>query len=636
MKEMNLLSHFTNSEFVLCKELAEYYKVSERTIRNYIRDFNNARFQTGAHISMSKGKGYQLIIEDTQRFDQYKRWHNMDAYYGSNKLRVPEIVRILLQKEAYCSIQSIADVLNVSRDSIERDLKYVEEFLTPFHLKLIKKPHYGIKLEGNELDLRRAFQVCVTQSSDYLSDTNDYFDFLSQININGWNDKIKEILLECKIVLPPKAFESFVEHLSVLIYRVYQRNYIESLDVVHDDIPAIYVDSSQKIMNEISNSLRVKIPFEEVLYLSSQLYGKASVEFIDEEEKKKLIEQISKVLLDLDCIYLTDFSQDSILKNTLLMHMYPLINRLTHKVNLKNPLVNYVSGRYANVYSVSIKFLELWGIQKESLSRDEIGFLTFHFAGYLNRKRQEQIDSITNILIYSDLGRGNLTINRLMIEAAFPKSKISVEFDYDISHKDKYQPSLVLCTSNFEECNFECSVLEIPEILSDYDVLRIKDYAILTQSRNINSLRKTSLGILFSEEWIHFEEVPIDYESLVKKYALDNELKGYSEIGYSSSVMERESFSSTISSKGIAGPHSIVPMAKINCVRIIIPRFNLMHNDKKIQFIFLINLSQGNLLIHREIIKMMHRISMDNGLIERIVNSNNQSSVLSLIDQIAH
>ena len=63
-------------------------------------------------------------------------------------------MRILLLADDYRKLDDIADELWISRSTIDRLFKDVKETFERYHLKIVSKPFYGIRLEGNELNKR--------------------------------------------------------------------------------------------------------------------------------------------------------------------------------------------------------------------------------------------------------------------------------------------------------------------------------------------------------------------------------------------------------------------------------------------------------------------------------------------------
>jgi lichenan operon transcriptional antiterminator len=76
-------------------------------------------------------------------------------------------------------------------------------------------------------------------------------------------------------------------------------------------------------------------------------------------------------------------------------------------------------------------------------------------------------------------------------------------------------------------------------------------------------------------------------------------------------VMERENKFSTIYNKGIAAPHPLRLEAKTSTIGVTILRNPIEWQGKEVSLIFLINLKQGHLFLHKEISNFLMKL-MDN------------------------
>ncbi|HAI04471.1 MAG TPA: transcription antiterminator BglG, partial [Pantoea sp.] len=140
-------------------ELARRFAVSTRTVRTDITSLNALLAQHGAQFILNRGAGYQLKIEDAQRFQHLQQ-------QTASPLRVPRTspdrVRYLLTRfltAAYSiKLEELAEEWFVSRATLQNDMAEVREWLGRYHLTIESKPHYGMKLFGSEVAIR----TCLT------------------------------------------------------------------------------------------------------------------------------------------------------------------------------------------------------------------------------------------------------------------------------------------------------------------------------------------------------------------------------------------------------------------------------------------------------------------------------------------
>lgn len=143
---------------VTSAELAEYAGVSERTIKNDLDRLRDLAQENGCSIQAQRGRGYWLQIEDPEKFGlletqlnyRFSR-HNFTLEYED---RANQIVRILLVHSDYVKLDDIAEQLYVSRSSLKNIMPDVRAILRDFKLELLSKPGHGLKIQGEEINIR--------------------------------------------------------------------------------------------------------------------------------------------------------------------------------------------------------------------------------------------------------------------------------------------------------------------------------------------------------------------------------------------------------------------------------------------------------------------------------------------------
>lgn len=73
---------------------------------------------------------------------------------NSKEDRVEFILNYLIELDGFITLDSLADEMCVGRTTLVNDFQYVEKVLASYNLNLIKKQNTGMKLNGNELDIR--------------------------------------------------------------------------------------------------------------------------------------------------------------------------------------------------------------------------------------------------------------------------------------------------------------------------------------------------------------------------------------------------------------------------------------------------------------------------------------------------
>ncbi|STY44831.1 Probable licABCH operon regulator [Listeria grayi] len=105
----------------------------------------------------------------------------------------------------------------------------------------------------------------------------------------------------------------------------------------------------------------------------------------------RLQAKINDAMTAIDQQYGTAFQPDEELQNALLLHIYPLMLRLHYNLQLDNPIIEDLYTRYANVFNISISFVQyLQDNEDFIITKDEIGYVAMYFAASLEKERNQK------------------------------------------------------------------------------------------------------------------------------------------------------------------------------------------------------------------------------------------------------
>ena len=133
--------------------LASRLDVSERTVRNDIHALN-AELKDCASIDSEQGK-LVLHIYDAEKFRTVRaRLFNTDQFLNSPRGRMDYIFGRLMRAGGPLLADDLAYEMNISRGTLNHDLKRLRADLELFRLTVIGKSGKGLLLRGNESDIR--------------------------------------------------------------------------------------------------------------------------------------------------------------------------------------------------------------------------------------------------------------------------------------------------------------------------------------------------------------------------------------------------------------------------------------------------------------------------------------------------
>lgn len=609
MREYTIINIlYTRKVPVKMNELTAELGLSERTVRDVLRILDKTGEKHGFEIRMIRGQGYLLEIRDARRFKAYqeKGLLQSDQVDLNNKQsRQQYLLFYLLQSDSHQSMDHMAEEMGVSRSTIISDLKEVEQRLAAFRLKLDRRAHYGMKIEGDEKDFRKAFSYFILQSGHALQHTDDFRTYEREFDTERLKAYLLQVLKEQELKISDVFLDNIVTHLFILLYRVSKHNFIVAGQAAQGTPEPLYHELAVTIAGWIEANYQIALPADEVDYLALHISGKTIMERMSEETKSHLREGISGILERLDREFLTDFNQDKDLREALLLHMFPLLNRLYYNLQLGNPLVEDVYSQYANVFVISFRFAEI--IEEQygfRMSRDEAGYVALHFAAHLERMQQRNLEKFKRIAVICSTGAGSAQLIRLKLESVFPKASVITASITELEEISDKPVDLILSTVPLATEIKEKPVIHIKQLLDDQEIQRIKEILSLQINRTQPSYKLMDFKDLFRRELFHLSG-PDDYTELLELRCREMVAGHHAAEDFPEQVLFREHKFTTIYKNGVAGPHPMRMSAIRDCISVTLLKKPLVYEGKPVQLIFLINLGPGQLFLHKEISKLL-------------------------------
>lgn len=616
-----LLGLFQRHSILTIQLLKQEFSFSERKIRALLKEAREIGSRHGFDIKTLIHQGYRLEIRDSKRFqallgdlDQY------NVFDGGNKeYRLSLIRYLLLQNQGFITIDQIAEVLDVSRNTVISDLKIIKKQLLEFELILHSKTHYGLMIEGSEAMKRKLLSKMIKEEMDLDHNSNQYFDFIQNLNFDEVKKMFVQLLFQYEMRMTENTIESILIHLKILLFRISQRNDISEVRINKQLIDEKSYQLTGKLVNYLERKFDVIIKEQEIDLIASQIYGKATSNQVPKEQEQDLRASIEQALIKIDQEFLTDFRHDELLKECLLLHVYPLLLRISFGLELNNSLINSISVQYTNSFLISIRFIEYHKeLSQHSLSRDELGYLALHFAAHQERKNQEAIQMIRNILVVSDARRSRTLLLKVLVESHFPKANVSVRTTQQVKKDRLDGTDLVFSTEPLEAISKRMMVISIEATMTEKEMRSIKNM-ILFQETVGNSKVPTLQNLFFKD--LFFRSGDKDYLKIIETYGQKMVDRGYADHSYPSSVLEREKKFSTIYENGIAGPHSMIQNAKKDSIGVILLKRPLLYEKKEVKCIFLINIRKHHLFLHQEVSQFIMKLMSDLGTINMLIQT---------------
>ncbi|WKL00632.1 PRD domain-containing protein [Paenibacillus amylolyticus] len=124
--------------------------------------------------------------------------------------------------------------------------------------------------------------------------------------------------------------------------------------------------------------------------------------------------------------YTYDLRDDERLPNDLYAHLKPMITRLEHGMNMRNPLLGHIRKYYPLAYEITISAVkQLQTYVPHEINDSEIGYLALHIGAALERKYQIPHRKRKSVLLVCGSGYGTARILESRLRSLFAELEVS-------------------------------------------------------------------------------------------------------------------------------------------------------------------------------------------------------------------
>ncbi|WP_028588788.1 BglG family transcription antiterminator [Paenibacillus massiliensis] len=566
MRIFHLLHLLISEQIVSSEYLAKLLNVSSRTIRTDLKELSALLSTHGATVKSLKGAGYQLEIHDEQRFRHLlKQLKENEAatpqqVSGSSESRHRFLIRKLLLTEEYFRLEDLADLLYVSRPTIQNDIREVRRILKNYGLTLENRPHYGVKIKGSETQLRYCMSDYIFSRTEIAPESTHSPSILSDEEM----DLIREVILERievnDIILSDIALNNLVIHIAIACKRIRDERYVSFYP---QEMKKIEAQKEFGVASEIVSSLERKMnhsfPFAEVAYIAVHLLGVRTIVAanMDDTEIKGMIDgeiyNLTVEILDhIEKGMQLGIRHDKELLVAFCLHLKPVINRFRYGMNLRNPMLDEIKSNYPLAFEAGILAGET--IRKRlgfEIEENEIGYLAIHIGAAIERKKEQNTPK--RCLIVCASGRGSAKLLYYKLQSVFG-SKLDIvgttEF-YKLKQMSLDSLDFVISTIPVSE-KLAVPIIHVNTFLGGADVDKIEQAISETGLPAIHYIRKKL--VFLQQKMDNKEEVLAFMADRIQEAGL---VKG----PFLESVLEREAMSPTSFGNFVAIPHPMEPFA---------------------------------------------------------------------------
>ncbi|RIL47796.1 transcription antiterminator [Mammaliicoccus fleurettii] len=530
-RPMNILNIFLNSkESVSAKELSIMFNKTERTIRNDLKDINEFLI-TNQFFEINNNSGLFILNLSNSERTKLKEIVSgeVEEQIYNPAYRKEYIISHALSDDSYKKIYELCEELQISKSTMDKDMKQVRMDLNKFNLKIVSNVSTGLFIEGNERDIRTfLYDYLVKKITEDKVTIDNLFDSYSPLihyidskNIENIKDTYTKII----------SIEQNDIKLSAIILTA-----IWISRISHNHILATEKDDKRKqlsiiniFIDEVINWKALDVSLGEFNYINNRLDvligGKKQVtddkhEALSQLISLKLIEYVEHELS-------IDFTgYQSYLFEGLNKHISGLISRLQQGIQIYNPLKENIKNSHNKFFNTIKKYSmnRLNRYIELDFTEDEIAFITVYFSTAYFKYVQQNKHYFNAVIVCSfGIATSNLLAEILKSHFNVNIIKILASNEEDFIKNDDVD--IVFTTI---DADFDKPTCYVNAIVNETDIKKIE--AFLEQhaylSRNNEKFKRNEVS-LFKDLSIWLEDKGMklneqDYKDIKNLFEINN------------------------------------------------------------------------------------------------------------------
>lgn len=580
-----LLELMSDGQYHTAVEIAEYLNVSPKTARTRIKELGVDGKKYGLRIDSKARHGYILFTESEDGIRKMQeKTEEMEGLPDSSDARTDYLLVYLLNHEGYIKIEKLSDFLCVSRSTLQISVREAEYILDEYHIRLERKPNYGIRAVGDEFEIRRCIGECFIRRNMlgnsmqiYRQDEMDYLTGL-----------VLFLTEKYEIYLQENALENLVSQLYVALKRIRHGFYIQFSDEENSKSDETEWTLAEELAEELGRWQKVCYTPSEIRYIVIYLKGNRMIgnmdnsgsNFVIREELDGLVIRMMELIYN---DYGIDLRNNFGLRMSLNQHMVPFDIRMRYHIRITNPILDEIRRNYIFGYTLADRACSvLTDYYGRRVSEDETGYFAMLLVAALEQRDVEKKQF--NILIVCSAGRGSSQLLKYKYEREFKESldKVYVCGLYELQGFDFSKVDYVFTTVPIRQ-RIPVPIIEVGQFFGKDDIIKVREV-----------LRKGHMDFL--DRYYRKEQFLTEIEGKTKEEVLKNvccqiEMQRELPAGFYEALLKREELAQTDFGNAVAMPHPYKIMTEETFVYVAVLKEQIIWTAHPVQLVLLTAIS---------------------------------------------
>lgn len=580
-----LLNLFSNLDApVSLQVFTDQFHLSLRSIQTDIAEIKETIKEHGLYIENNKNCICMSITnQETANIfmNSIIQDYNLNQFFEDQSSRISYIISRLLDSNDYLKSADLADEMYISRSQISNDIKLAKNMLSSYHLTLISKPYYGIKIIGKENDIRNYIIQEKLKIKNLVCDEITH-SFSSHEHIDDINNIVIKILNHSHYIISDIALQNLILHIVTAVNRIKSGHLIHMDSLNISPVYAHVIEISKNILEKCADIYNFEFNDDEIFFLALNLYGKREFdkqEFITDEINNLVFLGLYKIKE----IFGLDFTSNLNLRISLGLHILPLLTRINTNMQLRNIMTFNIKQKYTLAYDLASTFTNTIIPSDKKILDDEIAYVALHFVNYIDENSPQKKK---RMLIISSLRRSETILLQNNILRNFPsikEVKIISKNSLSTTNVNNYN---VICTTENDIFISNNKIQKISYFLNDTDIKKIE---LLLDGFN----GPKDILDCFSEDLFYYGDAPS--KNAVIKWLYEMAYKqGLADEKLYHSIMNHENVTSTYFGNYLAIPHPEIFLSETSFISVAILPKPILWDDEYVDIVFLVSIQKNN------------------------------------------
>lgn len=418
-RSLYILKLIINNPDITIKEIELKTNLSRRQVDYSIENINHW-LTTNNYNEIEKQFGGKLYLKNNVKAIIKDLLKGNVEYIFDEEERQKIIFFYLYLHYEEISLPHLMDILKVSRGTINDDLKKLNNSLKPLSVSVKYSRENGYQFIGKEADVLHAMMNYIVEIISY----EEAF-YIIQVVIKN---KDLKLLYDFRRRLNQELAnnELFISdnNLNIIsyIYVFYHLRGNEILLKNKEKLSLKLVDVIEYKVSEATLRPTKQIEKNDVEFLTSLLLSYSTKKVNNHSDEDLVIDNlIISILERLKKSYAIVLKDKEIIFEQLRAHVRPAIFRMYFNFPMVNPLKDEIISKYSHIYTIIEELFQVSNIEMmDSMSADDIAYLTIHFATFISDTKNTEGAKIKGAIVCPS-GIGISVLLRKELSDLFPE-----------------------------------------------------------------------------------------------------------------------------------------------------------------------------------------------------------------------